>query len=136
MDSRDAGCVGTHQRYVPIDEELLRRLYVDERLTGREIARQLDCGEITILRRLRRFGIRARPRGRLHQAKTLNSDTRWSPNLSITTAGVKGDLTHSITAPFNAPSQGPPPWNVYRVEPRSAIVTLAAEPGGLTRFRF
>jgi hypothetical protein len=41
-----------------------------------------------------------------------------------------------ITAPFNAPSQGPPPWNVYRIEPRSAIVTLAADPGGLTRFRF
>jgi hypothetical protein len=34
-----------------------------------------------------------------------------------------------ITAPFNAPSQGPPPWNVYRIEPRSAIVTLTAEPG-------
>ncbi|MGH3166493.1 MAG: pyridoxamine 5'-phosphate oxidase family protein [Trebonia sp.] len=41
-----------------------------------------------------------------------------------------------ITAPFNAPSQGPPPWNVYRIEPRSAIVTLGEEPGGLTRFRF
>ena len=41
-----------------------------------------------------------------------------------------------ITAPFNAPSQGPPPWNVYRIEPRSAIVTLLAESGGLTRFRF
>lgn len=41
-----------------------------------------------------------------------------------------------ITAPFNAPSQGPPPWNVYRVEPRSAIVTLGVEPGGLTRFTF
>ena len=41
-----------------------------------------------------------------------------------------------ITAPFNAPSQGPPPWNVYRINPRSAIVTLSAEPGGLTRFRF
>jgi hypothetical protein len=41
-----------------------------------------------------------------------------------------------ITAPFNAPSQGPPPWNVYRIEPRSAIVTLGVEPGGLTRFRF
>ena len=27
-----------------------------------------------------------------------------------------------ITAPFNAPSQGPPPWNVYRIEPRSATV--------------
>ena len=41
-----------------------------------------------------------------------------------------------ITAPFNAPSQGPPPWNVYRIEPRSAIVVSATEPGGLTRFRF
>lgn len=41
-----------------------------------------------------------------------------------------------ITAPFNAPSQGPPPWNVYRIEPRSAIVCWGEEPGGLTRFRF
>lgn len=41
-----------------------------------------------------------------------------------------------ITAPFNAPAQGPPPWNVYRIEPRSAVVTLGVEPGGLTRFRF
>ncbi len=41
-----------------------------------------------------------------------------------------------ITAPFNAPSQGPPPWDVYRIEPRSAIVVVGAEPGGLTRFRF
>ncbi|HEX3705181.1 MAG TPA: pyridoxamine 5'-phosphate oxidase family protein [Mycobacteriales bacterium] len=41
-----------------------------------------------------------------------------------------------ITAPFNAPAQGPPPWNVFRIEPRSAIVTLGVEPGGLTRFRF
>src|SRR4051812_7832396 len=29
-----------------------------------------------------------------------------------------------ITAPFNAPSLGPPPWNVYRVHPRSATVVL------------
>jgi hypothetical protein len=41
-----------------------------------------------------------------------------------------------ITAPFNAPSQGPPPWNVFRIEPRSAVVALGTEPGGLTRFRF
>ena len=41
-----------------------------------------------------------------------------------------------ITAPFNAPSQGPPPWNVFRIQPLSAIVALGAEPGGLTRFRF
>jgi hypothetical protein len=41
-----------------------------------------------------------------------------------------------ITAAFNAPAQGPPPWNVYRLEPRSATVVLSAAPGGLTRFRF
>jgi hypothetical protein len=41
-----------------------------------------------------------------------------------------------ITAPFNAPSQGPAPWNVYRVEPTSATVVLGIEPGGLTRFTF
>lgn len=41
-----------------------------------------------------------------------------------------------ITAPFNAPGQGPPPWDVYRIEPRSATVTATSEPGGLTRFRF
>lgn len=41
-----------------------------------------------------------------------------------------------ITAPYNAPALGPPPWNVYRIEPRSATVVLGTEPGGLTRFRF
>jgi hypothetical protein len=46
------------------------------------------------------------------------------------------DSGSGITAPFNAPSQGPPPWGVYRIEPRSATVVLATEPGGLTRFRF
>ena len=41
-----------------------------------------------------------------------------------------------IRAPFNAPTQGPPPWHVYRIEPRSATVVSTIEPGGLTRFRF
>ena len=41
-----------------------------------------------------------------------------------------------ITAPFNAPALGPPPWNVYRLTPRSATVALGVEPGGLTRFNF
>ena len=41
-----------------------------------------------------------------------------------------------ITAPFNAPAQGPPPWHVYRVDPSSATVCWSTEPGGLTRFRF
>ena len=41
-----------------------------------------------------------------------------------------------ITAPYNAPAQGPPPWNVYRIKPGSATVALGSEPGGLSRFRF
>lgn len=41
-----------------------------------------------------------------------------------------------ITAPFNAPTQGPPPWQVYRIQTRSATVVSTTEPGGLTRFRF
>jgi hypothetical protein len=41
-----------------------------------------------------------------------------------------------ITASFNAPAQGPPPWNVYRIKPRSAIVCVGEEPGGLSRIRF
>jgi hypothetical protein len=41
-----------------------------------------------------------------------------------------------ITAPFNAPAQGPLPWHVYRIDPRTATVVLGIEPGGLTRFKF
>jgi PPOX class probable F420-dependent enzyme len=42
----------------------------------------------------------------------------------------------ALTAEFSAPSAGPPPWHVYRLELRSATVLLVAEPGGATRFRF
>ena len=56
------------------------------------------------------------------------ADQGWPAELDETGAG--------ITAPFNAPLQGPPPWNVYRIKPHSVTVTLGTEPGGLTRFRF
>jgi hypothetical protein len=56
------------------------------------------------------------------------ADQRWPAEVDETGAG--------ITAPFNAPTQGPPPWNVYRIKTNSVTVALGAEPGGLTRFRF
>jgi hypothetical protein len=62
---------------------------------------------------------------RLAQAWT---ERGWPAELDQTGAG--------ITAPFNAPSQGPPPWNVYRIKPHTVTVVLGIEPGGLTRFRF
>ena len=56
------------------------------------------------------------------------ADQGWPAEVNVTGAG--------ITAPFNAPSQGPPPWNVYRIKPHSVTVALGSEPGGLTRFKF
>ena len=41
-----------------------------------------------------------------------------------------------LTAPFNAPAVGPPPWHVYRVTPRSATSVRSTEPGGTTRWTF
>ena len=100
------------------------------------------------------------------KSRNVGRDPRCTISVSIRDADVvvEGDATHvtdrstvarlaqawadqgwpaepdesgtGITAPFNAPSQGPPPWNVYCVEPRTATVVLGVEPGGLTRFRF
>ena len=64
----------------------------------------------------------------LARAAQAWADQGWPAEVDETGSG--------ITAPFNAPSQGPPPWDVYRTAPRSATVVLGTEPGGLSRFRF
>ena len=47
------------------------------------------------------------------------------------------DSGTGITAPFNAPTLGPPPWFVYQVKPRTATaVGTAEETPGSTRWRF
>lgn len=42
----------------------------------------------------------------------------------------------ALTAEFSAPSAGPPPWFVYRLEARGATALATTEPGGATRWRF
>ncbi len=42
----------------------------------------------------------------------------------------------ALTAPFSAPSAGPPPWSVYRLVSHQATSLLTIEPGGATRWRF
>jgi hypothetical protein len=104
--------------------------------------------------------------GTTHKARNVERDPRCSIALSIRDADVvvNGRATQvkepkvvarvakawadggwpvepdesgrGITAPFNAPTQGPPPWNVYRIAPTSATVVMGIEPGGLTRFKF
>ena len=48
-------------------------------------------------------------------------------------AEVAGD---AFTAPFTAPSGGPPPWHLWRVTYHTAIAVASAEPHGATRWRF
>ena len=48
-------------------------------------------------------------------------------------AEVDGD---AYTAPFSAPSAGPPPWHLYRLALRRATGVASAEPHGATRWVF
>ncbi len=42
----------------------------------------------------------------------------------------------ALTAEYSAPSAGPPPWHVYRIDITRATALLTQEPGGATRFDF
>ena len=42
----------------------------------------------------------------------------------------------ALTAPYSAPSAGPPPWFVYRVMPIKATALSTGEPGGATTWTF
>jgi hypothetical protein len=42
----------------------------------------------------------------------------------------------AFTAPYSAPSAGPPPWQLYRFVFHTAFGVAAAEPHGATRWRF
>jgi hypothetical protein len=42
----------------------------------------------------------------------------------------------ALTAPYSAPSAGPPPWDVYVITPVAAFGVATAEPHGATRWHF
>jgi len=42
----------------------------------------------------------------------------------------------ALTAPYSAPSAGPPPWYVYQFRFHTAFGVATAEPNGATRWRF
>jgi hypothetical protein len=48
-------------------------------------------------------------------------------------AEVEGD---ALTAPYSAPSAGPPPWHLYRLVVDTAFGVATAEPYGATRWDF
>jgi hypothetical protein len=48
-------------------------------------------------------------------------------------AEVEGD---DFTAPYSAPSAGPPPWHLYRFVFETVVAVASDEPHGATRWRF
>lgn len=42
----------------------------------------------------------------------------------------------AVTAPYSAPSAGPPPWHLFRFRFHTAVGVATAEPNGATRWRF
>jgi hypothetical protein len=99
---------------------------------GRNVERDPRCSIAVSIRDadvvIEGHAARVTDAGTLARIAKAWADDGWPAEPDETGAG--------ITAPFNAPALGPPPWNVYRVEPRSAIVVLSTDPGGLSRFRF
>jgi hypothetical protein len=62
----------------------------------------------------------------LEQIAKIYRDGGWP-------AEVAGD---ALTAPFSAPSAGPPPWYLYRLTLHAAVGVATAEPHGATRWDF
>ena len=69
---------------------------------------------------------RVADRPTLEQVAALYREGGWP-------AQVEGD---AFTAPFSAPSAGPPPWQLYRFNFHTAFGVATAEPYGATRWRF
>jgi hypothetical protein len=44
--------------------------------------------------------------------------------------------SEALTAPYSAPSAGPPPWQLYRLTLHTAFAVASAEPHGATRWNF
>jgi Pyridoxamine 5'-phosphate oxidase len=62
----------------------------------------------------------------LKQVASLYRDGGWP-------AEVQGE---ALTAPYSAPSAGPPPWEVYRFTFHTAFGVATREPFGATRWKF
>lgn len=69
---------------------------------------------------------------RVTDAETLERVAAWY-RTNGWPAEVDGD---AFTAPYSAPSAGPPPWHVYHLAFRTAVGVATAEPHGATRWQF
>ena len=125
-----ASSISTHGIIAHLEKRSasVRAARVGSVLVGRGTAPELHLHEAQVLLQAEGDAARVTEPGAVARIAKAWADNGWPAEPDESGSG--------ITAPFNAPSQGPPPWHVYRIEPRSATVVSATEPGGLTRFRF
>ena len=84
--------------------------------------------------RLRRDGLQAKPGASTDPTIVAEIAALWAQS---GWPAQPDDSGTGITAPFNAPTLGPPPWFVYEVKPRTATaVGTAEETPGSMRWRF
>ncbi|SER75038.1 Pyridoxamine 5'-phosphate oxidase [Lentzea xinjiangensis] len=86
---------------------------VSVRLTGMDLVLEGDAHRVTDEATLDRVAARYR-------------ETGWPAEREGT----------AFTAPYTAPSAGPPPWHVHRISLRAAHAVSTAESGGATRWTF
>ena len=70
---------------------------------------------------------------RITDSKTLERLAKHYREEGGWPAEVEGE---GFTAPFTAPSAGPPPWNLYELEFDTVYGVAKVEPYGATRWRF
>ena len=70
---------------------------------------------------------------RLLKERTGADVNTWNQHTGGWPVEVAGD---AFTAPFSAPSAGPPPWQLDRFTFHTAFGVATAEPYGATRWRF
>ena len=105
----------------------------DRTRKARNVARDPRC---TISGATRGFDVMIAGEARLVTDPTVIAEiaAEWAKGGWPATPDESGT---GLTAPFNAPTLGPPPWHVYQVRPRTATAVGATEAvPGSTRWRF
>lgn len=64
-------------------------------------------------------------RARLERIAQVYADQGWPARVN--------DEGTALTAPYSAPSAGPPPWYAYEVTP-TKVIAVGGDPGGATAF--
>jgi hypothetical protein len=72
--------------------------------------------------------VRVTDRATLKRIAELYAAQGWPATVS--------DDGAALTAAYSAPSAGPPPWEVYEVQPETIFAMGTAEPYGATRWQF